>query len=165
VVTTNPGTGYTNASQYYGNGDWQREIGSKSPNTDDNKGIASFSGRVLDRLWLVPVADSAAVVNTATLRVFHRELRSPNITDSTLHGIIQQLVAANDSPCIFGDSSINVFSNVQVTASGQTIFTNTNVSASVGTKSLRHYSVLPFNIVYEQLRGLRFGGIYDYQAV
>jgi hypothetical protein len=55
---------------------------------------------------------------------------------------IQQLVAANDFLYIFGDSSINVFSNVQVTASGQTLFTNTNVSASVGTQL--PYAIIPY---------------------
>jgi hypothetical protein len=35
---------------------------------------------------------------------------------------------------IFGDDSINVFSDVRVTNTGTTLFTNTNVSASVGSK-------------------------------
>ena len=43
---------------------------------------------------------------------------------------------------IFGDDSINVFSDVRVTASGSTIFTNTNVSASVGSKLT--YAIFPY---------------------
>ena len=43
---------------------------------------------------------------------------------------------------IFGDDSINVFSDVRVTTAGTTLFTNTNVSASVGTKLA--YAIFPY---------------------
>jgi hypothetical protein len=56
------------------------------------------------------------------------------LTDATLHGNIVQLLSANNFLYIFGDDSINVFSDVRVTTSGTTLFTNTNVSASVGSK-------------------------------
>jgi hypothetical protein len=64
------------------------------------------------------------------------------LTDSTLHGNIQQLLSANNFLYIFGDDSINVFSDVRVTTSGTTLFTNTNVSASVGSK--RPYAIFPY---------------------
>jgi hypothetical protein len=43
---------------------------------------------------------------------------------------------------VFGDDSINVFSNLQVQTNGTTVFTNTNVSASVGSK--RPYAIFPY---------------------
>jgi hypothetical protein len=59
-----------------------------------------------------------------------------------LHGNIQYLLTANDFLYIFGDDSINVFSNVQVQTNGATLFTNTNVSASVGSK--RANAIFPY---------------------
>ena len=43
---------------------------------------------------------------------------------------------------MFGDDSINVFSDVRVTSTGTTLFTNTNVSASVGSK--RPDAIFPY---------------------
>ena len=64
------------------------------------------------------------------------------LTDSTLHGNIQQILSANNFLYIFGDDSINVFSDVRVTTAGLTLFTNTNVSASVGSK--RKDAIFPY---------------------
>ena len=60
------------------------------------------------------------------------------LVDSTLVSDIRQLLTANNFLYVFGDSSINVFSDVRVVG-GVTVFTNTNISASVGTD-------LPFSI-------------------
>jgi len=65
-----------------------------------------------------------------------------NIQDSTLHGNIQGLLSANNFLYVFGDDSINVFSDLQVTSTGATVFTNTNVSASIGTS--RIYAIFPY---------------------
>jgi len=43
---------------------------------------------------------------------------------------------------IFGDDTINVFSDLRVSTTGQTLFTNTNVSATIGTK--RAYAMFPY---------------------
>jgi hypothetical protein len=51
-------------------------------------------------------------------------------------------LSANNFLYIFGDDSINVFSDVRVTSTGSTLFTNTNVSASVGTKL--PYAIFPY---------------------
>jgi hypothetical protein len=64
------------------------------------------------------------------------------ISDSTLHGNIRALLSANNFLYVFGDDSINVFSDVRVTNTGQTLFTNTNVSASVGTR--RIYAIFAY---------------------
>jgi len=137
VVMTNPGTGYTNAANITvsvtGNAVLKAIV-----NNNTNTGIASFSGRV----WIASgrtITYSAAGDYSDFTSVSAGSLQ---LTDSTLHGNIQQLLAANDFLYIFGDSSINVFSNVQVSASGQTLFTNTNVSASVGTQL--PYAIIPY---------------------
>jgi hypothetical protein len=59
-----------------------------------------------------------------------------NITlvDATLYGDITQIIAANNFLYVFGESSINVFSDVRVNTLGETLFTNTNISASIGTE-------------------------------
>jgi hypothetical protein len=59
-----------------------------------------------------------------------------------LHGNIQQILSANNFLYVFGDDSINVFSDVRVTTAGSTLFTNTNVSASVGSK--RPLAIFPY---------------------
>jgi hypothetical protein len=64
------------------------------------------------------------------------------LTDSTLHGNIQYLLSANNFLYIFGEDSINVFSDLRVDGTGKTLFTNTNVSASVGSKL--KYGVFPY---------------------
>jgi hypothetical protein len=64
------------------------------------------------------------------------------LTDSTLHSNIIQLLSANNFLYIFGEDSINVFSDVRVTDIGLTLFTNTNISASVGSR-LR-YAIFPY---------------------
>jgi hypothetical protein len=43
---------------------------------------------------------------------------------------------------VFGEDSINVFSDVRVNSSGVTLFTNTNVSASIGSK--RKDAIYPY---------------------
>jgi hypothetical protein len=65
------------------------------------------------------------------------------ITDSTLRTIIYRILSANNFLYVFGEDSINVFSDVRVdSTTGVTLFTNTNVSASVGSK-LKH-AIFPF---------------------
>jgi len=70
------------------------------------------------------------------------------ISDSTLHNNIIQLCSANNYLYIFGDDSINVISNVSV-SSGITTFSNTNLTAFVGSST--PLSVQPY------LRGVFFG--------
>jgi hypothetical protein len=133
VIMTNQGSGYTNAANVTatvsgggGNGAVLQAI----VNSEPNVGIASFSGRV----WIAAgrsVYYSAAGSYSDFTSV---SAGSVTLTDSTLHGNIIQLLSANNFLYIFGDNSINVFSDVRVTSSGLTLFTNTNVSASVGSE-------------------------------
>ena len=133
VIMTNTGSNYTNVANVTatvsgggGNGAVLQAI----VNSDQNVGIATFSGRV----WIAAgrtVSYSAAGSYSDFTTVSAGSL---TLTDSTLHGNIVQLLSANNFLYIFGDDSINVFSDVRVTTSGITLFTNTNVSASVGSK-------------------------------
>ena len=140
VIMTNPGTGYTNSANITAtvSGGANAAVLQAVINTNPNVGIASFSGRV----WIASgrnVTYSAAGSYTDFTSV---SAGSVTLTDSTLHGNIQQLLSANNFLYIFGDDSINVFSDVRVTTSGNTLFTNTNVSASVGSK--RPDAIFPY---------------------
>jgi len=141
IVITNPGSGYTNAANLVVTASGGGGSGAKLKgivNKDVNVGIASFSGRV----WIAAgrtIYYSAANSYTDFTSVSAGSLV---LTDETLHGNIQQIVSANNFLYIFGDDSINVISNVNVNTNGITLFTNTNVSASVGSK--RPYAIFPY---------------------
>ena len=133
VIMTNLGSGYTNAANVTatvsgggGNGAVLQAV----VNSEPNVGISSFSGRV----W---IAAGRTIFYTAAgsySDFTSVSAGSVTLTDATLHGNIIQLLSANNFLYIFGDNSINVFSDVRVTNAGTTLFTNTNVSASVGSE-------------------------------
>ena len=140
VVMTNYGANYTNNSNITATISAGGSGANLVPviNNDPNVGVSSFSGRV----WVAfgrTVAYSAAGSYSDFTSVSAGTIV---LTDSTLHGNIQQLLAANNFLYVFGDDSINVFSDVRVTTSGTTLFTNTNVSASVGSK--RPQAIFPY---------------------
>ena len=142
VIMTNPGTGYTNTANLIvtisGGGATTNAVLQGTVQTQQNVGIATFSGRV----WIAQgrtVYYSAAGSYTDFTSV---SAGAVTLTDSTLHGNIQYLLSANNFLYIFGDDSINVFSDVRVTTNGTTLFTNTNVSASVGSK--RPFAIFPY---------------------
>ena len=138
---TNPGSGYTNAANLVvtvSGGGGTGAVLKGIVNSDLNCGIASFSGRVFiaaGRTIYYSAAGSYSDFTSVSAGSFV-------LTDSTLHGNIQQILSANNFLYIFGDDSINVFSDVRVDTNGITIFTNTNVSASVGSK--RPYAIFPY---------------------
>lgn len=141
IVMTNPGAGYTATSNVVvtiTGGGGANATATATVNTEQVTGVASFSGRV----WVATgrtVYYSAAGSSTDFTSV---SAGSFTITDGTLHGNIKLLLSANNFLYIFGDDSINVFSDVRVDSTGTTLFTNTNVSASVGTR--RIYAVFPY---------------------
>jgi len=141
IIMTNPGSGYTNAANLtvtISGGGGANAVCKGIVNSDRNCGIASFSGRVFiaaGRTIYYSAADSYTDFTSVSAGSFV-------LTDSTLHGNIQQILAANNFLYIFGDDSINVFSDVRVDTNGITIFTNTNVSASVGSK--RANAIFPY---------------------
>ena len=141
AVMTNVGTGYTNTSNItvtITGGGGSNAAAKAIINTGTVAGIQSFSGRV----WIAngrTVYYSAAGSYSDFTSVSAGQVV---LTDSTLHGNIIQLLSANNFLYIFGDDSINVFSDVRVTTAGTTLFTNTNVSASVGSK--RANAIFPY---------------------
>jgi hypothetical protein len=141
IIMTNPGSGYTNAANLtvtISGGGGANAVCKGIVNSDYNCGIASFSGRVFiaaGRTIFYSAADSYTDFTSVSAGSFV-------LTDSTLHGNIQQILSANNFLYIFGDDSINVFSDVRVDTNGITLFTNTNVSASVGSK--RPYAIFPY---------------------
>ena len=141
IIMTNPGSGYTNAANLtvtISGGGGANAVLKGIVNSDLNCGIASFSGRVFiaaGRTIFYSAADSYTDFTSVSAGSFV-------LTDSTLHGNIQQILAANNFLYIFGDDSINVFSDVRVDTNGITLFTNTNVSASIGSK--RANAIFPY---------------------
>lgn len=108
------------------------------PNLDSIASVATFSGRV----WVATGRTVTYSSATSPYDFVSVSAGSITLSDSTLHGNIQNLLSANNFLYIFGEDSINVFSDVRVTNTGSTLFTNTNVSASVGSKL--KYAVFPY---------------------
>jgi hypothetical protein len=142
VIMTNVGDHYSNAANLSvtitGGGATTNATANGVITSNSVVGVATFSGRT----WVAQgrtVSYSSAISFTDFSTVSAGQII---LTDSTLHGNIQQLLSANNFLYVFGDDSINVFSNLQVQTNGTTVFTNTNVSASVGSK--RPYAIFPY---------------------
>ena len=139
ISLTNRGTGYTSApSVTISGGGGNGANATATLFTQNGIGIQSFSGRVWianDRTLYYSASDSYYDFNSVSAG-------NATLTDATLHGKIVQILSANNFLYIFGDDSINVFSDVRVTTAGTTLFTNTNVSASVGTRL--KYAIFPY---------------------
>jgi hypothetical protein len=108
------------------------------PNLEEISSVATFSGRV----WVSTGRTVTYSSSTSPTDFTSVSAGSEVITDSTLRGNIQYMVSANNFLYIYGEDSINVFSDVRITNTGDTLFTNTNVSASVGSKL--KYAVFPY---------------------
>ena len=138
VIMNNPGSGYTAAGTVTFGGSGSNAAGTVILNSDDIASVATFSGRT----WVA--AGRTVYYSAAGSYSDFTSVSAGNfpITDSTLHGNIKSLLSANNFLYIFGEDSINVFSDLRVSGTGTTLFTNTNVSASVGS-NLR-YAVFPY---------------------
>jgi hypothetical protein len=130
IIMTNNGSGYTSApTANLSAGAGSGAIVQAVVTTEANADVATFSGRA----W---VAQGRTVFySAADSYTDFASISAGNIliTDSTLHKNISSLLTANNFLYIFGADSVNVFSDVRVGTDGVTVFTNTNVSASVGT--------------------------------
>ena len=142
VIMTNSGAGYTSSSNvtiaFSGGSPTTTATAIGILNSQPIVDVATFSGRT----W---VAAGRTVYYSSSVSPFDFtsvSAGSLTLTDETLHGNITAMYSANNFLYIFGDDSINVFSDVRVTSTGATLFTNTNVSASVGTK--RTYAIFPY---------------------
>jgi hypothetical protein len=138
VIMNNPGSGYTAAGTVTFGGSGSNASGTVILNSDEIASVATFSGRT----WVA--AGRTVYYSAAGSYSDFTSVSAGNfpITDSTLHGNIKSLLSANNFLYIFGEDSINVFSDLRVSTTGSTLFTNTNVSASVGS-NLR-YGVFPY---------------------
>jgi len=131
ITITEPGSGYTSApSVTIAGGAGTNATATAALFSQNGQAIATFSGRV----W---IAEGRTVYFSAVESYTDfTSISSGNITitDGTLYGDITQMVSANNFLYVFGANSINVFSDVRVNAvTGETLFTNTNVSASIGS--------------------------------
>ena len=139
IVMTECGTGYTSTPTVTIAGGGTNANVTCTILNQSGSDIATFSGRT----W---IASDRTVFYTAaeTFNDFYSVSAGfLTITDSTLRTIIYRILSANNFLYVFGEDSINVFSDVRVdSTTGVTLFTNTNVSASVGSK-LKH-AIFPY---------------------
>ena len=132
IIMTNPGAGYTSTSNVVvtiTGGGGSNAAAKAVVNTDDIQDVATFGGRVWvasGRTLYYSAVDSATDFTSVSAG-------NLTLTDSTLRGNIKAIVSANNFLYIFGETSINIISDLRVTSDGTTLFTNTNVSASIGT--------------------------------
>jgi len=140
ILVTEAGTGYTSAPTISISG----STGSGANVTctlfnQNGTSVATFSGRA----W---IADGRTVYYSAADT--YNDFVSVSsgfitLTDSTLRTDIATIIAANNFLYIFGEDSINVFSDVRINSTtGETLFTNTNVSASIGSGF--KYAIFPY---------------------
>jgi hypothetical protein len=141
VIMTNAGNGYTNSSNItvtIAGGGGSNAAARAIINTNPITGIQTFSGRT----WVAQgrtISYSAAGSYSDFVSLSSGTF---TITDATLRSSITQLLSANNFLYIFGEDSINVFSDVRVDQTGITLFTNTNISASVGSRL--QYAIFPY---------------------
>ena len=140
VIVTNPGAGYTTVPSvsFSGGSPTTAATATALLTSDSLSDVSSFQGRV----WLSQgrtVYYSAAGQYNDFVSISAGNVQ---ITDDTLHSNISALISANNFLYVFGDDSINVFSDVRVTTTGNTLFTNTNVSASIG--SVYYDGIFPY---------------------
>jgi hypothetical protein len=131
IIVTDPGAGYTsNATVTLTGGGATAPATAQSVVTNQPlSDVASFQGRVWLSQGRTVYYSAAGQYNDFISVSAGNEL----ITDDTLHSNITSLTSANNFLYVFGDDSINVFSDVRVNTNGTTTFTNTNVSASTGS--------------------------------
>jgi hypothetical protein len=140
ILVTEPGTGYTAAPTIT-----ITDAGGSNANvtctlfSQSGTGLATFSGRA----W---ISDQRTVYYSAA-DTFNDFINVSSgfltLTDSTLRTDISTIIAANNFLYVFGEDSINVFSDVRVNSvTGETLFTNTNVSASIGSGF--KYAIFPY---------------------
>jgi len=139
IIMTNPGTGYTSEPTVtITGGGGSNAVVKGYATTNVVSDIVSFSGRI----WV----SQGRTVNYTGAGSYNDfvgvSAGSAFIADSTLNGVINSMLSANNFLYLFGDDSINVFSDVRVTSSGTTLFTNTNLSASVGSNKIN--AIFPF---------------------
>jgi hypothetical protein len=139
IIVTEAGTGYTSAPTVTITGDGTNATATCTILDQNGIDVATFSGRT----W---IASDRTVFYTSA-DTFNNFIGVDagflTISDSTLRTNITRILSANNFLYVFGEDSINVFSDVRIdSVTGVTLFTNTNVSASVGS-NLKH-AIFPY---------------------
>lgn len=154
VVVATVGTGYTGAPaiSFTGGGPPTRGAAANSTVSGSLLGttIATYAGRA----W-IGNGRSVSFTDVDVWNSFGGAGGSFVITDETLSGSITDLIAANSFLYIFGNESIDILGDVQVSG-GETSFTRQNVTASIGTPFAA--SVFAF---YRSLAFATTGGFYS----
>jgi hypothetical protein len=139
IIVTEAGTGYTSAPTVTITGGGTNATATCTILNQSGTDVATFSGRTWiasDRTVFYTAADTYNDFIGVTAGFL-------TISDSTLRTNITRILSANNFLYVFGEDSINVFSDVRVDSlTGVTLFTNTNVSASVGS-NLKH-AIFPY---------------------
>jgi hypothetical protein len=115
--------------------------------------VASYEGRIwcaINRTIVYSAPNSFSDFSTSAAG------GSFIISDETMHSNVVALSTANNFLYILGTSSVNVLSDVAV-VNGATVFSNTNLSASIGTS--QEFSVIPY------YRALWFANSYGIYAL
>jgi hypothetical protein len=154
IIVTEAGTGYTSAPTITITGGDSNANATCTILDQNGTDVATFSGRA----W---IASDRTVFYTAadTYNDFiNVSAGFLTISDSTLRTNITRILSANNFLYVFGEDSINVFSDVRINdLTGVTLFTNTNVSASVGS-NLR-------NAIFPYFRSVLFMNEYGVYAL
>ena len=154
VTLTNPGSGYvSDPAVTITGGSGSGAVLTANVSIAPSRGvqIATYAGRV----WIANANRTIIFSAPGSFTDFSSAGAGGSfvMTDSTLINIITALYSANNYLYIFGKTSINVISGVQV-VSGATVFSNTNISASIGTN--QYTSITPY------YRGLAFATNYGF---
>jgi hypothetical protein len=139
ILISDAGFGYTSAPTVTITGDGTNATATCTILDQNGIDVATFSGRT----WIA--SDRTVFYTSAdTFNNFVGvDAGFLTISDSTLRTNITRILSANNFLYVFGEDSINVFSDVRVdSVTGVTLFTNTNVSASVGS-NLKH-AIFPY---------------------
>ena len=151
VIMDNLGNNYTSAPTVSVTGAGSNAVVKSHIQSNAVTSVATYAGRT----WL---AQGREIVYSSALGFndfITVSAGSVFITDATLHGNVLGLLSANNFLYFWGVDSFNVISDVVVNSSGSTQFTNTNLSASIGT--LRQNSVFPY---YRYVMSMNDYGVY-----
>ena len=154
IIVTEAGTGYTSPPSVTITGGGSNANVTCSILDQNGTDVATFSGRAWiasDRTTFYTAADTYNDFTNISAGFL-------TISDSTLRTNITRILSANNFLYVFGEDSINVFSDVRIdTVTGVTLFTNTNVSASIGS-NLR-------NTIFPYFRSVLFMNEYGVYAL
>jgi hypothetical protein len=151
ATITNPGTGYTSAPAIT----FSAGVAEAEANLVDSPSAPEQVAVFAERAW---VSQNRTIFYTAPGT--YNDFTGPGsgvtiLTDSTLQAGIRKLISANNFLYILGLTSANAIGDVQVNEDGETVFSNTNLTASVGTPFA--LSVIPY---YRALMFANASGIY-----